>query len=487
MSGWVGLPHDFYFLWNPGLMWLHIVSDSMIAIACYLTLFAVVRILRGRRDIPFNAIFYGFSAFLVLVGTSHALDVATLWHPLFWMSGMSKALTAGIMMMVLLSLLRFTPQMLAMPSHAELQKAVWELDSLLESTTTCVLAMGHDWRVDYMNRRARAVLGVTREVRGRTLWEVFPPGTDESREKLLWVMEHRQPANYEEYSEELGLWTTVQAHPWENGGITLFFNDESEQRRLREELRLHGLRDQRIEILARLSGELAHEIKNPLAIIHARASDLAERTQDAAAIPSVEVARTCASIVKTSDRAMRILRGLAAMAREGSSDPMQMADLASIVEQTMDLVAPRCRTHGISLEKVLPEVLPMLECREVQIGQVLMNLLNNALDAINLSPKSERWVRVEVAHEAHESAGEGRLLIDVIDGGPGVAEDAKEHIMQTFYTTKPVGGGIGIGLSVSRSIATEHRGSLELLDRHGHTCFRLALPVPSGDREEVAA
>jgi signal transduction histidine kinase len=489
MLGILGLPHDFYFLWNPELMWLHILSDSTISLVCYLTLFFLVKIMRGRRDVPFNWVFYGFSAFMVACGTSHAIDVATLWHPLFWMSGMSKALTAGMALMSLSALVRYTPEILAMPSHSELQKAVWELDSLLECTTTCVLAMGPDWRIDYMNRRARSVLSVQGDVREMTLWDVFPPGTEESRRLLVQVMETRQPTSYEEYSEALGLWTTVQAHPWDNGGITLFFNDETEQRRLQSELRLHGLRDQRIEILARLSGELAHEIKNPLAIIHARASDLAERTAEGGMLPAREVARTCDSIVKTSDRAMRILRGLAALAREGSHDPMQSADIADIVDQTLDLIAPRCKTHGIALTKVVPEGLPPIVCREVQVGQVLMNLLNNAMDAINLSPESERWVRLEVSLQ-RGLAGQQLMAIDVLDGGPGVAEEAKEHIMQSFYTTKPVGGGIGIGLSVSRSIALDHKGSLELRERDGHTCFRLTLPLNAEEKrteEEVAA
>jgi len=278
----------------------------------------------------------------------------------------------------------------------------------------------------------------------------------------------------------------VQAHPWDNGGITLFFNDESEQRRLRQDLERHGLRDQRIEILARLSGELAHEIKNPLAIIHARASDLAERTSEVPALASEEVAKTCGSIVKTSDRAMRILRGLAALAREGSNDPMQVADIRLIVEQTIDLILLRCKTHGIALEAIIPPSLPRIACREVQVSQVLMNLLNNAIDAIDLSPQSDRWVRVEVAVDDRAGPKARKMVIDVLDGGPGVAESAKENIMQSYYTTKPVGGGIGIGLSVSRSIAKDHKGNLELLERDGHTCFRLSLPLGVAEEAEAA-
>lgn len=75
----------------------------------------------------------------------------------------------------------------------------------------------------------------------------------------------------------------------------------------------------------------------------------------------------------------------------------------------------------------------------------------------------------------------------MIDGGPGVAPEHRERLMQTFFTTKSMGAGIGIGLSVSRTIAEDHGGQLELRESDGHTCFRLTLPVKAGQVEEVAA
>jgi signal transduction histidine kinase len=87
----------------------------------------------------------------------------------------------------------------------------------------------------------------------------------------------------------------------------------------------------------------------------------------------------------------------------------------------------------------------------------------------------ERWVRIRTTHTA------GYIHIDVIDSGPGVAPEHREHLMQPFYTTKPVGAGLGVGLSLSRTIAQDHNGTLELADVEGHTCFRLTLPSsPNG-------
>ena len=166
---------------------------------------------------------------------------------------------------------------------------------------------------------------------------------------------------------------------------------------------------------------------------------------------------------------------------------MQDADVGAMVEQAIDMVRTRFRTQGLRLDAIVPDSLPLIACREVQIGQVLMNLLNNAFDAVEASPESERWVRLEVALQGEPDDAHARLLIDVIDGGPKLSAEVKEHMMDIFYTTKPLGGGLGIGLSVSRAIATDHGGSLELQDQNGHTCFRLSLPLREKQPAEVAA
>jgi C4-dicarboxylate-specific signal transduction histidine kinase len=249
------------------------------------------------------------------------------------------------------------------------------------------------------------------------------------------------------------------------------------------------LRGQRIEVLARLAADLAHEIKNPLAIIHARASDLTEMAAQGMALPAEVVAQTCGSIVKTTERAIRVIRGVEALAHEGSSDPMQKTDVRGLIDQAIELLQTRYATHGIALDAVVPHGLPMVECREVQIEQILVNLLNNAFDAIDGDAHSQPWVQVRVAMQpaSAENGGVEAVRIDVLDGGPGVSPEDRAHLMETFFTTKPKGAGMGIGLSVSRTIAQDHGGSLVLLDSEGPTCFRLTLPVLARQAEGASA
>ncbi len=231
------------------------------------------------------------------------------------------------------------------------------------------------------------------------------------------------------------------------------------------------LREKRIEALSHMAGGLAHEINNPLAIIHGTASNLQEAASGDSPLASVEVRKASKTIVETTDRAISILRGLRGFAREAANDPMEYASIHDIAEQSVELQQARFESHDVELRLTIEKDIPPLLCREVQVGQILTNLLNNAFDAITQHSCKERWTSVTA-----QSAG-GQLQIEVIDSGPGIDDESRANLMQPFFSTKTRGLGMGIGLSLSRAIAQDHGGSLTLRPNTQHTCFRLTLPV----------
>ncbi|MEH1788550.1 ATP-binding protein [Nostoc sp.] len=123
------IPHGHCYLWQTNLVWLHILSDSFIALAYYSIPATLFYFVRKRQDLPFDWIFLLFSAFIVACGTTHLIEIWTLWHPIYWVSGFVKAVTATISFITAINLVYLVPQALAFPSPAQLEQANQELQT----------------------------------------------------------------------------------------------------------------------------------------------------------------------------------------------------------------------------------------------------------------------------------------------------------------------------------------------------------------------
>jgi PAS domain S-box-containing protein len=237
-----------------------------------------------------------------------------------------------------------------------------------------------------------------------------------------------------------------------------------------EAARKQAIHSARLSALGMMAGGIAHEINNPLSIIHAMASDLQEMVAEEGSAPPHVVARKSTVIRQTAERIAKIVKSLRQISREGSSDLFHPTPVAKILAETLEICRAKFKANDVEL--LLPQAIPELSvpCREVQIAQALLNLLQNAFDAA-LEQEGERWVRVEV------NPGDDLVAISVIDSGPGIPSELRSRIGEPFFTTKPVGKGTGLGLSLSKTIAEDHGGSLEYGEDHGHTRFSLVLPL----------
>ncbi|MHC5614334.1 MAG: hybrid sensor histidine kinase/response regulator [Nostoc sp.] len=121
------IPHGHCYLWQTNLVWLHILSDSLIALAYYSIPATLFYFVRKRQDLPFDWIFLLFSAFIVACGTTHLIEIWTLWHPTYWLSGFVKVITAIISVITAVQLVSLVPQALALPSPAQLEQTNQEL------------------------------------------------------------------------------------------------------------------------------------------------------------------------------------------------------------------------------------------------------------------------------------------------------------------------------------------------------------------------
>jgi PAS domain S-box-containing protein len=126
------IPHGHCYLWKPDLVGLHLVSDSLIAIAYYSIPLTLLYFVRKREDLPFSWIFLLFATFIVACGTTHMLEVWTLWHPVYWLSGTVKAATALVSVVTAYQLIPLMPKVLALPSPAQLEQANQDLQSQIQ-------------------------------------------------------------------------------------------------------------------------------------------------------------------------------------------------------------------------------------------------------------------------------------------------------------------------------------------------------------------
>jgi PAS domain S-box-containing protein len=127
------LPHGTCYLWNPKIVWLHVISDSIITLSYYCIPVALIYLVRKRRDIPFNWIFWMFGLFILGCGTTHLMEVWTVWHPTYLLSGTIKAMTAAVSIATAIVLLQLLPKAIALPSVDQLYGLNRELERQVDT------------------------------------------------------------------------------------------------------------------------------------------------------------------------------------------------------------------------------------------------------------------------------------------------------------------------------------------------------------------
>ena len=364
----------------------------------------------------------------------------------------------------------------------------FHLAALVDSSGDAIVGETMEGVITSWNRSAERIFGYSaKEALGKPISMLLPSAGAEKELDILGSLKRGETINaYDAVRTrkdgrniEVSITMSPIFDPLGNlVGASKVARDISDRKALETELevrRAQAVASARLSALGMMAAGIAHEINNPLAVIHASASDLLDMAETGD-VPLKALQTASTRIKLTADRISKIVKSLRQTAREGSTDPFQRASIAEIVEQALELCKERFRVNSVRLET--PKVDPALHifCREVQIGQVLLNLLQNAFDAV-IECEGDKWVRLEVASDAQSAA------FDVIDSGPGVPPDLKVRIMEPFFTTKPVGKGTGLGLSLSKAIVDEHGGELKLWEKDNHTCFSVRLPLVQGARK----
>lgn len=227
------------------------------------------------------------------------------------------------------------------------------------------------------------------------------------------------------------------------------------------------LHNSKLASIGEMATSIAHEINNPLTIINGNVG-LLRRLLHQGQEPSPKGKQYLDSIENTVSRIDKIIRGMKALSHNGARDPFETEDLRRLISNAIAFIRLKYHSHRTEIRESYKNQEILIQCRSVQIEQILINLLSNALYAVQDLP--EKWVDIQVGEEDHF------WKIFITDSGKGIAKSWHEKIMRPFFTTKPINDGTGLGLSISKGLAEDHQGTLELDADFPNTRFILTLP-----------
>jgi PAS domain S-box-containing protein len=406
-------------------------------------------------------------------GATLAIRIRPPWWGTWWFQGLATLAAAGL----LLAAHRYRTRSVEARS-VRLEREVRErelaqralirserqLRLLADALPVMIAYLDADGRVGFSNLASESWFGRPRsELEGRLVQEVLRP------EVYAQVREHvemAQGGERVEFDVVLGapgdvrrrISSTLVPHTEGHGrvlGVYAFAQDITERVRIQEEL--HRQQDQlahasRVSTLGEMATALAHELNQPLTAVLSNAHATLRMHAAPVGRPMADdVEETLRDIAQDAARAGEIIRRLRELIRKGRSKKGPL-DLGQAIRGVEALIRATALENDVAFGLDLAADLPLCDGDAIQIQQVVLNLVRNGIEAMRSLPKPERRMVVRTLHEKEA------VTVSVEDAGPPVADEVLDQFFMPFYTTKE--NGLGMGLSISRSIIQAHGGSI---------------------------
>jgi two-component system cell cycle sensor histidine kinase/response regulator CckA len=361
-------------------------------------------------------------------------------------------------------------------ARAELQATARRMVDILENTSDGFFALDGEWRFTYLNARAETTFGRSRsELLGRDARRELPSMVGTVFEKKCRdVMDQHRSIDFEAPDSATGKnWYEVKAYP--NGeGVSVFFRDVTERKRLEEERLTAG----KLESLGTLAGGIAHDLNNILTVISGNIGLARVETPGESRV----LLSALSKVDQASQHAARLVGQLLTFSR-GGAPVKKVASLADLLRQSTEL-----SLYGSNLRAQM-DVQAELWNAEVdmsQIEQVINALIINARDAMPHGGTIDvSAVNVELKEEAGGLLSPGRYVkVSITDRGDGIEKALSRKIFDPYFTTKPTGSGLG--LSIAHSVITKH-GGMVLLESSSPAGSTFAFYLPATDAPVAVA
>jgi PAS domain S-box-containing protein len=484
LSGWLLTPsaltpHGFCLLWEPWLIWSQVLGDAATGLAYFAIPLALVHFVRRRRDLAFKPVFWLFAVFILLCGTTHWMDLLTIWMPAYRLAAVLTLATAAVSIATAAVLWPLMPYLLALPSPAQMQAANEALQSsetgfrlLAEHACDMVSRVGPDGKRRYVSPAAERILGLPpAALVGRSLLEFLRPEDrpilEASMTRLLTGAAEQDGVTVRMFrSDGTEIWVEATARALRDpltgapDGYVSILRDVTEReaasaalRRLtgdletrvreeavaREAAQVRAAHGERMQALGQLAGGIAHDFNNVLQTVQGSATLIEEQPDD------VEGVRDLARmILDAAGRGAAITARLLAFARRADLRA-ETVDARGLLERLRDIL--RHTLGAIIAVRVEPAAygLPPLLADKGQLETAMVNLAANARDAMPGGGVLTLAATAEVVPdgEAHPAGlRPGRYLrLSVVDTGAGIDTATLARVTEPFFTTKPQGQG----------------------------------------------
>ncbi len=502
-------PHGFCLLWEPGLIWLHVASDTVIGLSYYAIPLALAYFVWKRQDIIFGWIFWMFAAFILACGTTHFVEIWTLWHPDYWVQGLVKVATAAVSLMTAVLLWPLIPRLLELPSPMQLRQANDQLRAQIRARNDALEQLRHSeeqYRLEEQqgyvtnwNAEAERTNGyTTAEIVGQHFSILYPT---EDRERGLPPRALEFAAREGRYETEAWrvrkdgsrFWASVVIHPLTDEahqlvGFAKATRDITARLQHREELqRVQAAlaQSQKMEAVGELTGGIAHDFNNLLTVVLGNIEILELDGQK----DEQRFRRLLRATRRAAERGAALTQRLLAFSRRQALRP-QNTDVNRVVSAMSELLRS---TFGeqVAIETVLAGG---LWCAFVDTNQLESALLNLAVNARDAMPSGGK-VTIETGNTyldddyavAHSEVRPGQyVMVAISDTGAGMSEQTIARAFEPFFTTKPEGEGTGLGLSQVYGYVKQSHGHVKIYSELGEgTTVKIYLPRHLGTEDSA--
>lgn len=530
------MPHGHCYLMRPEIIWLHVVSDTFITLAYCSIPLTLLQFIRKRRDLQFHWIFILFAIFIFACGATHFMEIWSVWHGTYRLSGVIKAITAVASTLTAVALARLVPLALKLPSPAEhartntaltrevedrrraqeaLQAAHLELEDRVRQRTAELARKNEILDSILMNIGDAVVVADEQEkflVFNPAAERMFRAGATDARSDEwparygLYLPDRVTPFPGKELPLTLavrgestdgvlmfvrssdaddGLWISVTGRPLHNragefkGGLIVCKDMTASKRgdEMRGRLEAQLRQSQKMEAIGTLAGGIAHDFNNILASIgwcvELIRADLG---------PTHPSADTIQQVLIASQRASRLVRQILTFSRQ-QEQQREVIQIELVVREALDLLRATLPAN-VRMEVELDPASPPVLADPTQVHQVVMNLCTNAWHALG-----ERGGRLQIKQaaltvDAGLAASSPDLKpgdyvrLSVIDDGEGMEPAVLERIFEPFFTTRPPSQGTGLGLAVVHGIVRAHGGAITVTSQPGKgAAFHVYFPA----------